>query len=246
MKRVVIAVSVIALSIFMLGAACEIPSCKAKWEQGEDFWELGGTTSQYIMLPDGTAYKTENADDFECRTGKPINYVTWYGVHCLDKEIIEPEYLYQDYAYPAYYEYCGCPFIIRFYDDNGKEPPDSLPMGEMLAEYEVVPSELEVDAGAKTGYFYVAKLDPPFPQEEGKTYWISIILNCGDNKLGPPPDHPQWFWQFSEIQWHDYPAQMSEYWYNDIDWHSLYHEKNVRNDMAFWLWYEEPKTPKGK
>jgi hypothetical protein len=246
MKKAIVVISAIILGIFMLGAACEIPSCKAKWSQGEDVWELGGTTSQYISDAEGKPYDTENADDFECKTGDPVNYVTWYGVHCLDEEIMEPEYLYQDFAYPTYYDYCGCRFIIRFYGDNGEDPPKSLPVGEPLATYEVVPDAIRLTPPDKTGYFYRAKLEPPFEQEANTIYWISIVLNCGDNELGPPPEHhPQWFWQFAEDQWHDYSAQKSEYWYEDTAWHSLYDEHDIRDNMAFWLFVEEPELPEG-
>ncbi|UCE27635.1 MAG: hypothetical protein JSW52_02465, partial [Candidatus Coatesbacteria bacterium] len=155
------------------------------------------------------------------------------------------EYLYPDFVSPTYYEYCGCPFIIRFYDDNGKVPPYSLPVGDALAEYEVFPDEWEQYHAGKKVYYYGAELGPelPFYQEEDKTYWISIVLNCGGNILGPPLDHPQWFWQFSEDQWHDYPAQKSEFWYKNTNWHPLYQKKDITDDMAFALWYEEPTKP---
>lgn len=247
MKRKILTtvrLSSIAVVLFaLMGASCD--KCLViKWDQSPSC-DLYGTTSQYGIDLYGDAYDAENADDFYCETGNPIERVEWWGVHCTEQEgEMLPVYFYNEFIDPLYCDYCGCPFIIRFYYDNGYDPPDSLPVGEPIDEYVVYPSVTQVcgptpPSSTKIGFKYTATLNPPFQQEDGTIYWISITLDCDGTYIGPEEGyngHPQWFWQFSCNQWHDYPAQLSHYWYEDYEWHSLYNPDTITYDMAFRLW----------
>ncbi len=242
MKKLILGTLAFALAVLILNGC-------PKWDQPHS-WKLSGATSQYVLDPQGREYAAENADDFECRSKKKITRVQWWGVHCFEgkpTDKTEPVYFYHDFSNPVYYDYCRCPFIIRFYSDNGKRAPDSLPQGKPIGEYYVTPSVERLEGPApKFGFKYDADLDPPFVQREGAKYWISIMLYCKGYKLGPldKEHHPQWFWQFSSKDvWSDYPAQRSKRWYGDEQWHSLYlspppgtKPKTINTDMAFKLW----------
>lgn len=238
-------IAVVLFALMGLDCLCDdtVGERVFKWQQPPNR-DAYGTTSQYGIDLYGYDYATENADDFYCETGKTIKEVEWWGVHCVEQEgEMLPVYFYNEFIDPLYCDYCGCPFIIRFYYDNGSDPPDSLPVGDHIAEYVVYPSVTQEfgptpPSSTKIEFKYTAALDPPFDQQINTIYWISITLDCDDNYIGPEEGyngHPQWFWQFTSDQWNDYPAQLSHYWYEDYEWHSLFKEHEIRYDMAFSL-----------
>ncbi len=238
-------IAVVLFALMGLDCLCDdtVGEKVLKWQQPPNP-DAYGTTSQYGKNLDWSDYATENADDFRCETGKTIKEVEWWGVHCTEQEgDMLPVYFYNEFIDPLYCDYCGCPFIIRFYNDNGADPPDSLPEGQDIAKYVVYPYVTQVSgptppSSTKIEFKYTAALDPPFDQQINTIYWISITLDCDDNYIGPEEGyngHPQWFWQFTSDQWHDYPAQLSHCWYEDYEWHSLFKEHEIRYDMAFSL-----------
>ena len=159
------------------------------------------------------------ADDFLCTNGKPIKEVHFWGSY-LDNPYEPGEHWQQGNPGPPVNPLPPPPgvekFKLSFHEDipAGIDPemPWSHP-GEQLYEawvdfadvkeryWDSIPhTDLTGETWWEHKFYYIVHLREPFPQEEGKVYWLDIGAAPKD-----PGTEPAWFWgwETSKDHWND-------------------------------------------
>jgi hypothetical protein len=169
--------AIILAALLVAGAAFAAPTLYTdthgtgtyEYEPGRDIkWAqyplIGGSalSSQYDWV---YPFYSECADDFFCEDGREIVAVEWWGQYWNGSPVPPVA------------------FIIRFYSDF-PGPPWSQPL-DLLYFYECVNYNEEYDPQYDQ-YHYFCELYPPFFQEAGNIYWLSVQAVL----LFPP----QWGW----------------------------------------------------
>ena len=188
------------------------------------------------------------ADDFLCTNGKPVKEVHFWGSYVNDSS--EPdEHWQQGNPGPPLSPFPAPPgvekFKLSFHKDipAGIDPnmPWSHP-GEQLYEAWINFTDVEehywdsvphTDAAGEVWwehkFYYIVRLEEPFPQEKGRVYWLDI--GALPKETGT---EPTWFWgwETSKDHWNDNAVRgWEEGWW----WENLGELYGSPIDMAFLL-----------
>ena len=188
------------------------------------------------------------ADDFLCTNGRPIQEVHFWGSY-LDNPYEPGEHWQQWNPGPPVNPLPPSPGVEKFKLSFHKDIPAGVNPdmtwshpGDQLYEAWVDFADVEerywdsvphTDPTGETWwehkFYYTVQLREPFPQEEGRVYWLDIGAVPKDSGV-----EPTWFWgwETSKDHWNDNAVLgwMYDLWWDDL---GLYYPSPI--DMAFLL-----------